>query len=137
MKVLFCLDCGDMIAPLPKPRAIRVCNCERHAVWWENPQEGQIRVCDFGPAVARLTNEQRASVGGAPMVEPRCYLVGIDNAFLLYQGELGRKAIKEIYESAGSTMLFRSWNSCVVRFKPGETSDSAWSDVPQRDEPVH
>lgn len=137
MKVLFCLDCGDMIAPLPKPRSIRVCNCERHAVWWENPQEGQIRVCDFGPISGRLSNELRAQQCGAPMVEPRCYLIGIDNNFLLYKGELGRKTIKQIAESAGATMMFRSWESCVVRFRPGETSDSAWSDIPEREGTVH
>jgi hypothetical protein len=45
-KLLYCQECGDIIAPYRKERKVRWCVCGRHAVWWENSWAGILRVHD-------------------------------------------------------------------------------------------
>lgn len=153
MKCLFCEDCGDIIAPLPKKLEPRLCNCERHAVWWLDPERGVIRVCDLKakeqaarflrategkellPA-DQILREMASAFAGAPNGEPRCWLLGITNLFLHFKLEgLGRSEmnagdIERIIDAHDDSYLFKRQRSAVVRFRPGQTGDSAWSDVP-------
>lgn len=125
MKAILCQDCGDIIAPLPKPRAIRLCNCERHAVWWEDPKAGQIRVCDMKGHKAKIEE-----LNGAPAGDPRCWILGITNDFLHEPSSpMTAERIQAIIDDHPSSYLFKQQRSCIVRFRPGETGDSAWASV--------
>lgn len=165
MKVLLCLDCGDIIAPLPKAREPRLCNCERHAVWWEDPNTGQIRVCDmtaksFAKKYAnievrrpsdQILKESAQGFAGAPNGPPRCWILGITNLFIhmptksehraekhppdyFAHGDLDNMTAEDvqgIIDAHDESYLFKRQRSPIVRFRPGGTGDSAWSDVPE------
>lgn len=127
MKALYCEDCGDIVAPHPQARVLRRCRCRRHVVWWEDPSRGVVRVCDTQGHVA-LVRE----LGGAPASKPKAWLLGITNFLLWFGGEQTPSAeeVQRIIDDHPDTYLFKKTRSLIVRFRPGQTSDSAWA-VPE------
>lgn len=117
MKLLMCELCGDIIAPHRKAREPRLCTCQAHAVWWEDPIRGDLRVCALG------------SVNGWPHVA-QAWVLGITNSFLGYPKRLDKDAIAQIVASHDDYYLFKKWESCIIRIRPGETSDTRWAAMP-------
>src|SRR5690348_7334890 len=96
MKLLYCEDCGDIIAPWPKANRPRYCDCRSHAVWWVDPDKGILRVCATSghPEVVKAYN-------GAPAGDPRAFVIGITNALLKYPGDRTPSAeeVQELVDS--------------------------------------
>lgn len=115
MKLLYCQDCGDILAPYREANKVRTCLCGRHSVTWDDPTTGAISLCD------------NSSTTGEPILEPRAWLLGVTNTFLGYPGEwMGKKDIEDIIESHPDYYLFKSIGSCIVRFRPGAASMTQW-----------
>ena len=126
MKLLFCEPCGDIIAPNPNANDVRWCRCKRHAVWWLNPYSGVLRVWDAeeGPL--------RSSCDG-PIWRPhapRAYVIGLTNALLRCPVQLNAVIVEELIDAHEDSYLFKRWRSLVIRIRPGESSDTAWSRLP-------
>lgn len=122
MKLLYCERCGDIIAPYRDIKKPRYCICATHAVWWEDPVKGLLRVCD--------------TVGdkGYPHVAAEAYVIGITNAFLSYPGKLSLKTIEDIIDMHDDYYLFKRQQSCVIRIRPGETGDTMWAPLPEKND---
>lgn len=130
MKLLFCQDCGDIIAPYPQPRAPRYCRCLRHAVWWEDPQAGILRVHD----ARNHPREQEGHSQHWPSV-PRAYVIGLTNTLLQYPDRFGpitAETVQEMIDSHGDNYLFKRWRSLVLRIRPAESNDTNWAALPTR-----
>lgn len=122
MKLLFCQECGDIIAPLPVNNQPRWCRCKRHAVWWVNGAAGVLRLYDreSGPPMAL---EQRSYPA-----RPRAYVIGLTNALLGYEGEaLNAAVVQKLVDLHDDSYIFKRWRSLVIRIRPGESSDTAWA----------
>lgn len=110
MKLLFCEDCGDITAPNRDANVPRWCRCKRHAVWWTNPVTGDLRLHD-----RRAAND-------------RGFVLGITNAFLYCPARtMDAPMIAAIIDRHPDYFLFKQQRSCIIRFRPGETDDSAWA----------
>jgi hypothetical protein len=120
MKLLYCEDCTDIIAPFPQPRKTRACRCGRHSVWWENPGTGELRLHD------RLTAPEIIRARKYPGT-PRAYVIGLTNALLHHQGQMSAEAVQGMIEGHRDHYLFKQWRSLVIRIRPGESSDTAWA----------
>jgi hypothetical protein len=105
---MLCCDCGDIVVPYFLGFVDRWCRCLRHAVWWVDPAVGTIQVHD-----SRMGND-------------RAWLIGIHNGFLNYDGSHNADSIRMFHETAHG-YLFKTQASVIVRFRPGESSDSTWS----------
>jgi hypothetical protein len=119
MKLLYCQDCGDITAPWPQANKPKYCRCGRHAVWWVHPSAGILRVYD------KYGNE------GQP-IEARAYVLGLTNAWLLASDHVdwtGDKSI-EIADQHPESYLFKTRRHCIVRFRPGESGDTRWANLP-------
>lgn len=123
MKLLYCQACGDILAPLATARTPRWCRCGAHAIWWENPALGVLRLYErdgrYDPPDGR---EHTWSRKRSPH---RAYVLGLHNGFLAY----GHEAIPELLASTPSTYLFKTANSILVRIRPGESNDTDWADT--------
>jgi hypothetical protein len=119
MKLLYCQQCGDIIAPYRQVNKVRYCNCRRHAVWWENPAMGILRVCDTD-----------GTPNGWP-IQASAYVLGLHNDFLQWPGRLDALAYTEILDQTPDNYLFKQQNSVIIRFRPGETGDTSWAKLPQ------
>lgn len=125
MKLLFCQDCGDIIAPHPHANEPRWCACQRHAVWWVNPSTGVLRLWDSreGP---RMLEQGRPYPS-----RPRAYVIGLTNALLQYEGQsLNAEVVGQLIDSHDDYYLFKRWRSLVIRIRPGESSDTGWAALP-------
>jgi hypothetical protein len=124
MKLLYCQECGDIIAPDAKALVTRRCRCHRHIVWWEDPERGIIRVCDSlgHPEVVKEMN-------GAPQGRPRAWLLGITNRLLFHPcpGPLSADEVERVIDAHENYYMFKTTRSLIVRFRPGQSSDSAWA----------
>lgn len=120
MKLLFCQDCGDIFSPLPGAATARYCLCKRHAVWWTDPSSGQLRCHD-----TRAADKKKAGNW-----EPRAFILGITNALLRYPFPQTEEATRHLIDQHDASYLFKQRNSLIVRFRPGETSDTGWADLP-------
>ncbi len=111
MKLLFCLQCTDIIAPLPTPNVPRYCQCGEHAVWWIDPVKGVLRVW---------------SKHGA---RDKAFVLGLHNRFLTMAENADPKvSIKVLLEETPAYYLFKTWDSPIVRIRPGGSSDTAFAD---------
>lgn len=130
MKALFCQACGDIIAPMPRARSPRPCRCGRHYVWWENPSTGLLRIHD---TQARwIDNADGVTVEGKPRRErvtaPAAFVLGLHNGFLDYPARHDARSIQVLIESTPEYYLFKTQRHLVVRFRAGETGDTAYSE---------
>jgi hypothetical protein len=124
VKLLYCQDCGDIVAPDATALVTRRCACKRHIVWWQDPERGIIRVCtDSGH---RLVVE---ALQGAPNGRPRAWLLGITNALLFHpcEGPLSADEVQKTIDAHDNYYMFKTTRSLIVRFRPGQSSDSAWA----------
>jgi hypothetical protein len=126
MKAIYCELCGDIVAPYGdhKPRK---CACGRHAVWWEDGAKGLIRVADL-----RGTPEEVRAVGGKPLGDPKVWILGITNALLSYpgRGTPSSDEVQRLIDEHPDSYLFKTTRSLIVRIRPGQSGDSAWSALP-------
>lgn len=124
MKLLYCQDCADITTPGESSLAPHRCRCKRHAVWWEDPLRGVVRVCDTQGHVA-LVRE----LDGAPAGEPRAWLLGIANSLLTFWSVATPTAdqVQALIDDIPDSYLFRSTRSLILRFRPGQTGDSGWA----------
>lgn len=123
MKLMFCQECGDILAPFADANKPRWCCCGRHAVWWIDPRTGAIRLHD---------KKYPVSEGWKYPARPRAYILGITNSFLNCPLEcIGATEIAEIIDSHNDYYLFKRWRSCIVRIRPGEADLTAWADLPE------
>ena len=131
MKLLFCQECGDIIAPHPIDGQPRWCRCKRHAVWWIDGARGTLRLWDAleGPYCS-VDAEGKEKPLWYPN-RPRAYVIGLTNALLNceWQG-LGAEIVQKLIDSHSDYYLFKRWRSLVIRIRPGESGDTAWSRLP-------
>lgn len=121
MKLLYCQDCGDIIAPWPTNREVRWCRCKRHAVWWENSVTGVLRCHD----ARGLTGEH----AGWPR-EARAYVIGLTNPFLAYPWNHDAASIETIIDGHEDYYLFKKQHSVAIRIRPGASGDTRWAALP-------
>lgn len=126
MKLLYCQQCGDIIAPHPTPRQPRWCRCKRHAVWWEDPRAGTLRLHD--------------AVGSFVIpVRPRAYVIGLTNMLLGYDdeahGHITADVVNEMIDAHEDSYIFKRWRSLVIRIRPGESGDTRWAALPEGTKP--
>lgn len=109
MKLLYCLDCRNIIQPFVK-NIPRFCSCEKHAIWWEN--------------------NNKVVVYCKSMKEKKCYVLGIHNNFLLMDEGQGlyKEQIQNILKNTPDNYLFKRWNSLIVRIIPGLSGDTQFTD---------
>lgn len=128
MKVIFCEDCGDIIAPYERARSPRLCVCKSHAVWWEDPARGIIRVAFVGghPAIYE-------ELKGRPPGRPRVWILGITNALLYHKGVGTPSAdvVQELIEAHDDSYIFKRTRSLIIRVRPGQSGDSDWGYIPR------
>ncbi len=118
MKLLYCQDCGDIVAPFREARKIRNCVCGRHAVWWEDPLGGVLRAHD------------RQGREGWPGKEARAWVLGVTNTFLEFPWTMKAEDVDQVIDAHGPTYLFRQRRNCIIRIRPGETGDTRWDSLP-------
>lgn len=125
MKLLFCQDCGDIIAPHPQADDPRWCRCERHAVWWTDPRKGILRLHD---------RQYPPSKGWKYPGRPRAYVIGLTNALLHCQTEgLTAETVQQLIDRHDDSYLFKRWRSLVIRIRPGESGDTGWANLPGKE----
>jgi hypothetical protein len=123
MKLLFCQECGDIIAPNHQALKPRWCACERHAVWWLDPRAGTLRL--FDRLSAKDIEERRYPA------RPRAYVIGLTNALLMLDGQsLNAEVVTALIDAHDDSYLFKRWRSLVIRIRPGESGDTAWAALP-------
>jgi hypothetical protein len=112
MKLMFCQECGSLVVPGEDMEA-KWCNCGRHAVWWRDGRRGLISFYDKRHV-------------DYPGYQQRAYLIGINNALLRADEIFDAKAYRELAAACGPSYLFHTYESNIVRAKPGNTNDSRW-----------
>lgn len=117
MKLLYCQECDDIIAPWPKANEPRDCRCGRHAVWWIDPAKGILRVCD------------RHGREGWPRAA-RAYVLGITNLLLQMDGGMTAEKVEQAIDLHDEYYLFKRWRSLIIRIRPGESGDTRWAPLP-------
>lgn len=116
MKLMYCQDCGDVVAPGLRNREPQRCACRRHSVWWENGGAGVLRLEDH----ANRTLPYPA--------RPRAYVIGLSNSILREPREgLNAEIVQELIDRHPESYLFKQWRSLIIRIRPGESSDTAWA----------
>lgn len=115
VKFLFCEECAGWAIP-GSPIKPAWCRCLRHAVWWQDPNLGILRVHD-GDYPDGVVRDRKA------------WVIGIHNGLLTWSGGYGtsREMVEEILARTPDTYLFKTCHSLVVRFRPGTTSDTAYA----------
>lgn len=125
-KLLFCEECIDIVAPNPSPREPRWCRCRHHAVWWEDPKHGILRVFEEGAEYRPL---EEARQGWARKLSPhRAYVLGLHNDFLAFPGVHSKQSINEIILTTPESYLFRTQGTVIIRIRPGASNDTDWAD---------
>lgn len=124
MKLLYCQDCGDIIAPWSEALRPRWCRCARHAVWWVDPSRGVLRLHDkYYPTAG-------SDDGPKTPRQPRAYFIGLTNLLLRHEGIIDAKDVQEMIDAHEDTYIFKRIRSLVLRCRPGESSDTAWAPLP-------
>lgn len=128
MKLLYCEDCGDIVAPHNRALRVRRCECSRHAVWWTEPQRGILRVCDCSGSKGFSQVK-----GGPPFGNPRAFVIGLTNALLHFPGDATPCAfeVQRLIDAHPASYIFKQTRSLVIRIRPGDSSDTAWAPLPE------
>lgn len=121
MKLIFCEDCGDIVAPSKIDLKVRWCDCGRHAVWWENGRQGKLVLHD---KIAGVKDRTDSIYDGFPNPKPKAWVIGLHNAVLTEELSANDTAAR-IAEAEG--YLFKSRGSLVIKFRPLESNDTRWS----------
>jgi hypothetical protein len=122
MKLMFCEDCGDIVAPNRLDFAVRWCHCRRHAVWWENGRAGKLVLHDKLKSVAKPGDHY----DGFPDGGPRAWVIGLHNAVLNSPFPLAAEDTAQLIAQADG-YLFKTRGSLVIRLRPLESNDTRWS----------
>lgn len=140
-KLLFCAECGDVVAPGQRDMSPRWCACKRHAVWWRDGRRGLLSVHDawmpersggdggkgwvIGLHNGVLTAGGLVCSTGSPVEEVPA--ANGDGTITLRGNTLTRKhwVERELADTPDS-YLFKRANSLVVRIAPGASSDTQW-----------
>ncbi|MDE2021206.1 MAG: hypothetical protein KGJ13_12795 [Patescibacteria group bacterium] len=120
MKLLFCEDCQDIIAPYAIKDVPRWCRCKRHAVWWDNPLSGHLVLYDK----IERRNAPDSIYHGFPMQGPKAWVIGLHNAVL--RESLSAEATKRHIEAADG-YLFKTRGSLIIKLRPLESNDTRWA----------
>lgn len=126
MKLLFCEACGDIVAPHRQALKPRFCTCQRHAVWWVDPQRGILRICD-------TQGRRSGSLKGWPG-KAMAWVIGLHNAFLSWPEGHGAQSVATILGDTPDSYIFKTWGSLVIRIRPGESGDTRWAALPGEEE---
>jgi hypothetical protein len=126
MKLLYCEKCGDIIAPLRANNRARWCICGKHAVWWLDGSRGILRVHD-------TEDPEAIQYEGW---EPAAYVLGINNQFLCYPGEINAFVVRKIDQDCHDDYIFKRIHSPLIRIRPGQSRDTAWARLPKIGEAV-
>lgn len=125
MKLLYCEDCGDIIAPYRQASKPRDCICGRHAVWWIDPQRGILRVCD-----------RHGAENGWPF-KPGAWVLGITNLLLHMPGDMTAEKVEQAIDEHEEYYLFKRFRSLIIRIRPGESGDTRYAPLPDQSEKSH
>lgn len=124
MKAIYCELCGTITSPGSQDRHPKSCECGTHRCWWENGGTGQFRVeyMATNPELRKVNN-------GAPIGRPRVWILGLHNGFLHHHssGSPSSEDIWLLLADTPSSYIFKQTNSAIVRFRPGQSSDTAWA----------
>jgi hypothetical protein len=114
MKLLWCEDCGDIVAPYRIRYDQRFCVCGRHAIWLES--DAIVRVCD-------TYWNRSVPVGG----EQRAWVLHIvpDPAPRPDASAEGGPA--QLVTARGEDAPFGRLRAFAIRLRPGEAADSGWA----------
>jgi hypothetical protein len=65
--------------------------------------------------------------------QPRAYVLGLTNSLLMHpQQGLSAEVYQQIIDSHPDSYIFKRVRSCIIRIRPGESSDTAWApELPQ------
>lgn len=138
MKLMFCERCGDLTVPDSRPRNYRRCRCGEHAVWWEDPDAGILRVHDVQ---RELTKRERAvdpedpaqgtyTYDGPPdSWVSQVWIIGLHNQWMMHKLS-GRRAIDEVLAITPDTYLFKRDSSIAIKVRPGYSNDTAYDYLP-------
>jgi hypothetical protein len=122
MKLMFCEDCGDIVAPSRTDFKVRWCDCGRHAVWWEDGVAGMLVLHD---KVDGCTDRPDSDYDGFPKGGPRAWVLGIHNAVLIAD-HLSADHVKELIDRAEG-YLFKTRESLIIKIRPLDSNDTRWS----------
>ncbi len=105
MKVLICADCNDIFSPYSIEFCPRICLCQRHVIWWINPNKGILAVWD---------KEQKFD---------HCFILGLHNGFLNLH-EYTKESVFKCLDETEPHYLFKQLMTPIVKIIPGTTSDT-------------
>ena len=111
MKVLFCIDCGDIVVPRRQAFVFRACMCGRHLIWYSEP--GQNR-----PARKMTVVDHRGTNDGA-------FILRLQVGFVEARGDSTSGEIAGLVQRAGGR--FRDQGSLIVRSDIAQSTDVAWA----------
>jgi hypothetical protein len=122
MKALYCAACGSIIG-LPQDDKIWGCRCNRVYARWVDPKRGTCMFAETADPVNALADDPPVSLA-APLY---AWLLGINNAIL--RGAQAKEPRGPSYLEYRDWMnaegtLFKTYESVIIRVRPGETSDS-------------
>jgi hypothetical protein len=123
MKLLYCEECGDIVAPSRKAYEPRWCSCGRHAVWWINPLTGVLRLHD------RLGRYHEYGEGLAQVDYPRAFVIGLHNGlFRDDDAPVTTKAhVTQEIENTPENYIFKRAGSLVIKLRPNMSNDTSWA----------
>jgi len=122
VKAIYCEICGTITSPGPRDMHPKVCHCGTHRCWWADGRLGQFRVeYLLGHPLTRET--------GAPFGRPEVWVLGLHNGFLHHHsaGSPSVDEVRHLLEQTPDSYIFKKTGSLVVRFRPGQSSDTAWA----------
>lgn len=105
MKLMYCKDCGDIIAPHSDPEYMRFCRCRQSVCFWDNPRTG-----DFA-----VWNEKQNAM-----------VIGLHNGLLGYTF-MDIHTVDEILKDTPENYLFKTFRSLVVIIYPGMSGDTRFA----------
>jgi len=100
---------------------------------WIDPMRGTLRLHERG---AHFT-PKNPNYHGGPDAQPgwqrkrsphRAYVIGLHNQFLGYPNGHSRESIRGIIEATPSSYIFRTWESLIIRIRPGASNDTDWAE---------
>lgn len=122
MKLIYCQDCGDLVAPHRVEYRVRWCDCRRHAVWWRQSKLGLLSVFD-------------SMRSGRPpelrhMVPLRTYVLAIHNDFIhASKPVISRNDYDDILAGTPAGHLYHQVGQICVRVRPGVAADVQLEDT--------
>jgi hypothetical protein len=158
MKLLFCGECGDVVAPDSHDMVPRWCKCGRHAVWWRNGSKGLISVHDkwfpgrnggdggkgwvIGiansimqfPGLMQTTNSVLDSLTPEEKLKPD-FLPEYQWKYGTFRGNTVTRPqwVKAMLGMMSDNYIFKEAGSLVIRIAPGCSGDSQWDAVVPED----